>query len=62
MSIREQINNATSEAELFQLVEEHLVDIETPLSWGEEADKLEQEGDTEKAILLRAAVKRLHKF
>ena len=62
MSILEQINKATTETELFQLVEEHLVDIETPLSWSEEADQLEQEGETEKAMLLRAALKRLQKF
>ena len=62
MSILEKINTASTVTELFQLVEEHLVDIETPLSWVKEADKLEQEGDTEKAILLRAAVERLHDF
>ena len=62
MSILEQINTASTVTELFQLVEEILVDIETPLSWVKEADKLEQEGDTEKAILLRAAVERLHDF
>lgn len=62
MSILEQINSATTETELFQLVEENLVDVETPLSWPEEAVKLEQDGDTEKAILLRAAVKRLQSF
>ena len=62
MSILEQIRNATTETELFQLVEEHLVDIETPMSWSEEADKLELDGDTEKAELLRAAQKRLHAF
>ncbi len=33
MSILEQINNAKTEEELFQLVEEHVLDIETPLSW-----------------------------
>ncbi len=60
MSILEQINNATTETELFQLVEENLVDIETPLSWTEEAHKLEQDGETEKAKLLMAAVKRLN--
>lgn len=62
MSILEQINNVTTEVELFQLVEEHLLDFETPLSWSEEADKLEHDGDTEKAKLLRAAEKRLHAF
>ena len=60
MSILEQINNATTEEELFQLVEEHILDIETPLSWKEEAEKLEQEGETEKAALLKAAEKRWH--
>jgi hypothetical protein len=62
MYILEQIHNASTETELFQLVEENLVDIETPLSWLEEADKLEQDGDTEKAVFLRAAVTRLHSF
>ncbi len=62
MSLLEQINKASTEAELFLLVEENIVDIETPLSWAEEADKLEQDGDAEKADLLRAAVKRLHAF
>ncbi len=60
MSILEQINKATTETELFQLVEENLVDIETELSWTEEAHKLEQDGETEKAMLLMAAVKRLN--
>ncbi len=62
MTLLEQINHATTETELFQLVEENLVDIETPLSWAEEADKLEQDGDPDKAELLRAAVTRLHNF
>ncbi len=60
MSILEQINNAKTEEELFQLVEEQVLDIETGLSWEEEAEKLEQDGDTEKAELLRAAEKRWH--
>ena len=59
MSILEKINNATTETELFQLVEEYVVDVETPLSWAEEADKLERGGDAKKAMLLRAAVNRL---
>ena len=58
MSIIEQINNSTSEEEILQLIEEHVIDIETPLSWGEEADKLESEGETNKAEILRAAEKR----
>ncbi len=60
MSILEQINNAKTEEELFQLVEEHVLDIETSLSWKEEPEKLAQEGDTEKAELLKAAEKRWH--
>ena len=62
MSLLEHINKTTTEAELFELIEEQLVDIETPLSWTEEADKFEQDGDHEKAKLLRAAVSRLHNF
>lgn len=62
MSIFEQINKVKTEAELFQLIEEQLLDIETPFSWSEMADKLEQEGDTEKANILRSAEKRLHEF
>ncbi len=58
----EQINSTSTETELFQLVEENLVDIETPLSWTEEADKLQQNGEIDKAKLLRAAVNRLHNF
>ncbi|MDJ0880411.1 MAG: hypothetical protein QNJ56_02075 [Gammaproteobacteria bacterium] len=62
MSMLEQINSTSTETELFQLVEENLVDIETPLSWTEEADKLQQNGEIDKAKLLRAAVNRLHNF
>ena len=58
MSIIEQIKNSSSEAKILQLIEEHVLDIETPLSWGEEADELERQGDTGKADILRAAVKR----
>ncbi len=60
MSILEQINTAKTEEELFQLVEEHILDVETPLSWKEEAEKLVLEGDIEKAELLKAAEKRWH--
>ncbi len=60
MSILEQINTAKTEEELFQLVEEHILDVETPLSWKEEAEKLALEGDIEKAELLKAAEKRWH--
>lgn len=58
MSIIEKINNSTSEGEILQLVEEHVIDVETPLSWREEAAVLEQKGEKEKAEILRAAVKR----
>ncbi len=58
MSLLDNINNAATEEKLFQLVEEYVVDIETPLSWIEEADALEKQGDTEKAGILRAAWKR----
>jgi len=62
MTILEQIYSSATEVELFQLVEENILDIETPLSWSEEADMLEQEGDVQKAHLLRAAVKRIQNF
>jgi hypothetical protein len=58
MSIIEKINNSKSEGELLQIIEEQVIDIETSLSWGEEASVLEQNGDQEKADLLRAAEKR----
>lgn len=58
MSIIEQINNLTSEGEIIQLLEEHVIDIETSLSWGEEAAVLEREGEKDKAEILRAAEKR----
>jgi len=44
--------------EILQLIEEHVIDIETPLSWGEEADILASQGETSKAEILRAAEKR----
>ncbi len=62
MSLLDNINNAATEEELFQLVEEHVVDIETPLSWIEEASALEKQGNTEKAGILRAAQKRWHEL
>lgn len=58
MSIIEQINRSTSEEEIIQLIEEHVLDVETPRSWGEEAAVLESEGKKEKAEILRAAEKR----
>ena len=50
--------NSTSEGEILQLVEEHVLDIETPLSWNEEAAELERNGEKNKAMILRAAAKR----
>ena len=58
MSIIEKIINSTSESEILQLLEEHVIDIETPRSWGEEADVLEGNGEKNKAEILRAAEKR----
>jgi len=58
MSIIEKIINSTSEGEILQLLEEHVIDIETPRSWGEEAAVLEQKGENDKAEILRAAEKR----
>lgn len=62
MAIIDQINTAASEEELFQLVEEHILDIESPLSWAEAAEKMSQQGNTETAELLRAAEKRWHEL
>ena len=58
MSIIEKIIRSTSEGEILQLLEEHVIDIETPRSWGEEAAVLELNGDKDKAEILRAAEKR----
>lgn len=58
MSIIEQIKNSSNEEEIFHLIEEHVIDIETPLSWGEEAAVLESKGEIAKAEILRAAEKR----
>ena len=58
MSIIEKIINTTSEGEILQILEEQVIDIETPLSWGEEATVLERHGKKEKAEILRAAEKR----
>ena len=37
MSIIKKIISTTSEGELLQILEEQVIDIETPRSWGEEA-------------------------
>lgn len=58
MSIIEQINSSTSEEDIIDLLREHVIDIEGPLSWGEEAEILERDGDKNKAEILRAAEKR----
>jgi len=41
MSIIEQIISSTSEGVILQLLEEHVIDIETLCSWGIEAAVLE---------------------
>lgn len=58
MPIIDKIIRSTSEGEILQLLEKHVIDIETPRSWGEEAAVLEQKGDKDKAEILRAAEKR----
>ncbi len=58
MTIIDKIISTTSEGELLQILEEQVIDIETPLSWGEEASVLERNGEKEKAEILRAAEKR----
>lgn len=58
MTIIEKISSSTSEGEILQLLEEHVIDIETPRSWGEEAEVLERKGEKGKAEILRAAEKR----
>lgn len=58
MSIIEKIINTTSEGEILQILEEQVIDIETPRSWGEEAEVLERNGEKDKAEILRAAEKR----
>ncbi|MFK5986787.1 MAG: hypothetical protein QM479_15380 [Pseudomonadota bacterium] len=58
MSLIEQINNSTSEEIIIKLIEEQVIDEETSLGWGEEADIFERNGKLEKAEILRAAKKR----
>ncbi len=56
--IIETIMNSDSEGEIFKILEEQVIDIETPRSWGEEAEILEQNNEQDKAAILRAAEKR----
>ena len=62
MSIIDQIENSNSVEKISQLIEEHVIDIESPLSWREEADILEKQGENTKAEILRAAEKRCIKL
>jgi len=62
MCIIEKINKSTNEEEIIKLIEEHIIDIETSLGWGEEADILEQQGDKSKAEILRVAKRRCHEL
>ena len=57
MSIIDKIINLTSQGEIIPLLEEHVIDIETPRSWCEEADILEGNDGKDKAEILRAAEK-----
>ena len=58
MSIIDQIKHSNSEGEILQLIEEHVFDEETSLSWLEEAKVLEERGERDKAEILKAAHKR----
>jgi hypothetical protein len=62
MSIINQINSSTSEEEIIKLIEEQIIDIETSLGWGEEADIMEHNGDKTTAEILRVAKKRCHEL
>jgi len=62
MSIIEEIENSNSVEEISQLIEEHVIDVETSLSWREEDEKLEKQGETNKAEILRVADKRCIKL
>ena len=58
MSILEQIKNSGSEEEIIKLVEEHILDEESSLSWLELADVYESQGEAEKSNLLKIAHQR----
>ncbi|GEM_PF-2988285 len=58
MSILEKISHASNEGDILQIIEECVLDIESSRSWGEEANRLEQQGEQDKADILRAAEKR----
>ena len=62
MSIINQINSSTSEEEIIKLIEEHIIDVETSLGWGEEAEILERNGEKSKAEILRVAKRRCHEL
>ena len=58
MSILEQIQSSDSEEEIIKLVEEHILDEESALSWLELADVYENQGKSEKSNLLKVAHQR----
>ena len=58
MSILVQIQNSNSEEEIIKLIEEHVLDEESPLSWLEQAKVYEKQGKDEKADILRIAHQR----
>ncbi|MCK5648113.1 MAG: hypothetical protein KAI22_04465 [Gammaproteobacteria bacterium] len=55
MSILEQIQNSKSEEKIIKLIEEHVLDEESSLSWLEQAEVYEKQGKDEKANTLRIA-------
>ncbi|MCU7938964.1 MAG: hypothetical protein KZQ64_06075 [gamma proteobacterium symbiont of Bathyaustriella thionipta] len=58
MSILEQIQNSNSEEEIIRLIEEHVLDEESSLSWLEMAEVYEKQGKDEEANTLRTAHQR----
>lgn len=58
MTILEQIQNSKSEEEIIKLIEEHVLDEESSLSWLEMAEVYEKQGKDKKANTLRIAHQR----
>lgn len=58
MTILEQIQNSKSEEEIIKLIEQHVLDEESSLSWLEMAEVYEKQGKAEKANTLRIAHQR----
>ncbi|MCP3851806.1 MAG: hypothetical protein GY694_16450 [Gammaproteobacteria bacterium] len=58
MSILVKIQNSNNEEEIIKLIEEHVIDEESSLSWLEQAEVYEKQGKDEKANILRAGHQR----